>query len=104
MNQADKFGMLYRLLNAPIFPYPYPHCYIENVFNPECYEQLLKHFPSENLFSKLSVQTTSYSTERYNLPLIEDLLHKFTDESRNVWTELTNWMNSRDFILELFYM
>ena len=102
MNQADKFGMLYRLLNAPIVPYPYPHCYIENVFNPEWYEQLLKHFPSENLFSKLSVQTTDYRTERYNFRLIEDSLHEFTDESRSVWIELMNWMNSRDFMSELF--
>ena len=50
MNPADKLGMLYRLLNAPVSPYPYPHCYIENVFNPECYEQFLKHFPSEDFF------------------------------------------------------
>ena len=102
MKPADKLSMLYRLLNAPVFSYPYPHCYIENVFNAETYEHLLKYFPSEDFFLKYRVQTTTYSTQRYNLALNEEILNQFSDESSDVWFKLTDWMNSQEFLLGLF--
>ena len=102
MKSADKLGMLYQLLNAPVCPYPYPHCYIEDVFNPNCYERLLNHFPAEDFFSNKSIQTTLYPTERYNLPLTKETLNQLSDDSREVWSNLSSWMNSQEFLLGLF--
>ena len=53
-------------------------------------------------FSQQSVQTTTYPTERYNLGHTEETLNQLSDESRKVWGELSNWMNSQEFLLGLF--
>ena len=47
------------ILNAPIRPEPWPHLFVENIFPPDFYEELLSYFPYREQLAPLSRKTTN---------------------------------------------
>jgi hypothetical protein len=43
----------YRIANAQVLHYPFPHFYIENVFPDDWYQQLVAHFPEQRWYMRL---------------------------------------------------
>lgn len=74
MQKNELFGHLaYKIANAPLRPFPFPHIYVQNVFPWPFYAELLDNLPPEGDYS-----AASYKNRRFANPTILDafsLLH-----------------------------
>ena len=46
--------VLYRIFNAPVREYPYPHIYVEDVFPDDFYSELRANWPDSSAFKPLA--------------------------------------------------
>ena len=52
--------VLYRIFNAPVREYPYPHIYVENIFPDDFYAELRANWPDSAAFKPLAVVAGTY--------------------------------------------
>ena len=64
----------YRLLNAPVLPYPFPHVYVENVFPADFYAHLLTNLPPAGDYSE---STAGYHGRQFAEPSNADVFDRF---------------------------
>jgi hypothetical protein len=43
----------YRIANAQVLNYPYPHFYVPEIFPPDWYEELIAHLPEKHYYKRL---------------------------------------------------
>lgn len=89
----------YQLLNAPVYHFPFPHVYVENVFPQEYYPLLLENLPEASQYTSLlstGKVGKKYSKERFNF-VVPDQLESLKEPKKNFWTELALWMGSEAF-------
>lgn len=88
--------LTYQILNAPIRPWPYIHCYIENVFPESFYREILDHMPPADSYdydefgSKPHLQNTG-EIHRSCIRLTPQA-HGFPDDG--FWQEWMGWFMS----------
>lgn len=80
----------YKIVNAPIINYPYPHIIINNIFPENFYEELLNSIP-----------TISEFTPKPKYPgrktLTLDEIDRLTIEKKEFWQQMEKWFKSEDF-------
>ena len=47
--------LAYKIANANLLEYPYPHMFIENIFPIDIYEEMLINMPIQNNYSPIHV-------------------------------------------------
>lgn len=108
MFAAAKLHAMYRIGNATIRPFPFPHVCVEDVFPPEFYAEIRRHMVADQAYRRL-VDTgrvgRGYSPARLSL-FPEDLdAAPISDEDRTFWRRMFEVFNDREFAqlwLQLF--
>ena len=100
MFSAAKFHAMYRIGNATIRPYPFPHVCVEDLFPADFYAEIQRHMPPDRAYNRL-VDTgrvsKNYSPAR--LTLFPDDLDAapLSETDRNFWRRLFETFNDREF-------
>lgn len=95
MSSYAEHHLVYRIANASILRYPYPHFYIENIFPAQFYARIQEAFPSAKAMPRLNTLRDvgpEYPAERLCIPLGSELLEKLPDNARDFWTETAQWL------------
>ena len=92
--------VLYKIANAPINAFPFPHIFVRDVFPPEYYRALRDHLPPADQFKKLtSLNRVSddYPDSRLVLPLTSEHLSPLPEPYRAFWEQMASWILGGDF-------
>jgi hypothetical protein len=85
----------YRIANAPMLEFPYPHLYVREIFPPDFYARLRANLPSCRQFQTLTSLgrvTGDYPDTRTVLPLAPEHTTRLEPEQRAFWQQLAGWM------------
>jgi hypothetical protein len=104
MTSSVEEHVLYRILNAPICEYPYPHIYVENVFPEAFYTELRRNWPDAGAFVPLGdtgrVPRGAYP-ERFVIPITEEGVGTLAPERRPFWMEFGQWFTDQRFCMSM---
>lgn len=99
----------YRIANAQLLNYPFPHFYVREVFPPDWYQELIARLPPQECYVRLdetgSVTKGAYP-ERFVCTLSDAMRSEHSEEGESgPWSELARIMGQPQFahrILALF--
>jgi len=92
LSSRAELEVAYKVGNAPIQAYPYPHIYVRDVFPREYYAELLRRLPAPEFFKPLSeARGTHGYPERSILTLSPESLGTLPEPGRTFWSELSGW-------------
>lgn len=98
--------MLYRIGNAPINLYPFPHLYVRDVFPADFYAELLRHLPASEALSPLSqvrpIGSDVYDKTRSVLVLTPEHVGKLAEPYRGFWERIARMLMSGNLANLLF--
>jgi hypothetical protein len=95
--QSDaELQFVYKLANAPILAFPYPHIYVPDVFPADFYARLQQNLPDPKLMIPIEKArpVTGYKEERYVLELSDEHLATLPEEKRAFWADMAAWLLS----------
>lgn len=82
----------YRVANAPLQDWPYPHFYVRDVFPQDFYAELQRNLPDPSALTSLEkTGRTMGVRERYTMKLGEDRLPGVTEAQHQFWRRLAQW-------------
>jgi hypothetical protein len=90
----------YRIANAPIRGYPFPHIYVEDVFPDDYYRALREHLPERDAYQRLDETGTvakGMYEERYIVASSELEEREFERGAGAFWAELNSWILGAGF-------
>jgi hypothetical protein len=99
-SSAVDLHVQYRIANAPIREFPYPHLYVRDVFPEDFYARLRAHLPSEPQLRTLKSfgrVGETYSESRLVLPLEREHTARLEPGQRAFWDELMGWLLDASF-------
>jgi hypothetical protein len=80
----------YKILNAPIITYPFPHIMIDDIFPKKFYQELLENIP-----------TIAEFTPKPKYPgrktLTLDEIDRLNEKKKKFWEQMEMWFKSEDF-------
>ena len=92
--------VLYRIANAPLLAYPFPHFFVESVFPEDYYGALRVRLPEAAAYTRLdetgTVSKGSYQ-ERSVCSLLDLEEHEATRGAGSFWADLNSWLMSERF-------
>jgi hypothetical protein len=100
MSSSVSWHVLYKIANAPINPFPFPHLYVRDVFPPDFYRELRTHLPPPGALKSLRSLgrvTGDYPDTRQVLPLSVDAVQTLDEPYRSFWDGLASWLLSGQF-------
>ena len=104
MSSSVEQYVIYRILNAPLNEYPFPHLYIENIFPPDFYRLLRENWPVANSFVSLAdtgrVSSGDYK-ERCVIQFTPCEIEKLRNGEQAFWAEMATWFLSKHFMASL---
>ena len=94
MSSSAELHLCYRFGNATIRGYPFPHCYVEDAFPREYYEEMQRMLPDPGSMHPIrDVRPVAGGyPERFVLPFAEDLMAKLPEPKRSFWIDLRAWL------------
>ncbi|MDP1682152.1 MAG: hypothetical protein Q8L39_10325 [Burkholderiales bacterium] len=102
-SNAEQY-VIYRVLNAPLNEYPYPHLYIENIFPFDFYQLLRENWPVANNFVSLAntgrVSSGDYK-ERHVIRFTPSEIEKLQNGRQAFWKEMATWFLGKNFMVSL---
>jgi hypothetical protein len=99
MSSSAELHLSYRLGNAPIQPYPYPHCYLEEAFPPDYFARLRSLLPDPAALLPLEqARGVKGYDERFVLEFKEEQFARLTREQDAFWRELHGWLVGGRFL------
>jgi len=90
MSTAAELQMLYRIGNAPVNPFPFPHFYVRDVFPADFYADLLRHIPPREALapaSEVPAAGTASGEARRALILDQPSVAKLAEPLRSFWAQ-----------------
>lgn len=100
MSSSAEMQLAYRVGNAPIHNFPFPHIYVENVFPHDFYRRLREHLPPKEYFRTLKALqrvTGDYPETRLVLPLEPERIAELAEPFRSFWQETAEWLLGGQF-------
>ena len=92
--------VLYRIANAPLLAYPFPHFYVESVFPADFYAALRARLPEAAAYTRLD-ETGTVSKGAYPERSVCSLLdleeYEATRNAGSFWADLNSWLMSERF-------
>ena len=95
MFSSAEMQLIYRVANAPIQMFPYPHILVHDVFPEEFYRELRKHLPPGSAYKSLKAMGrvgSDYSDQRFVLPLTPDEVSMLSEPYRSFWDQTAQWL------------
>jgi hypothetical protein len=93
MSSRAELTLTYKVANAQISGFPFPHFFIQDVFPPDYYAQLLAMLPDSEAMLPIGVARNVPNTpDRFVLELKEEHLAALPADKRAFWEELRGWM------------
>ncbi len=107
MSLNVELAVTYRMANTPMRHFPYPHLYVEEVFEPAYYEEILAHLPSDEALRSITAtgRTGNLYDERHILKFITENLIDLPSDQAAFWAGFNSWMRSarfQGFLMSLF--
>jgi len=90
----------YRIANAPMLEFPYPHIYVRDIFPQDFYARLRANLPTGSqlrTLSSLGRVDKDYPDARIVVPLDPEHTARLEPEQRAFWQELAGWMLGQMF-------
>ena len=88
----------YRIANAPMLRYPFPHLYVESIFPEDFYRELRARLPSLESYTRID-ETGTVAKGRYQSRYVCSLTELEEKESAaergTFWMELNRWLAPR---------
>ena len=87
--------VIYKIANAPIQPFPFPHIVVRDVFPDDFYRELRANLPAPGLFKTLAALNRvagDYPDSRLVLPLAAEALEAVPGPARDFWRGVAGWM------------
>lgn len=101
MSSSDvDLHVQYRIANAPMLEFPYPHIYVRDVFPEDFYARLRANLPSEahlRTLSSLGRVPAGLYEERLVMPLVPEQTARLEPAQREFWDEFARWMRGQAF-------
>ncbi len=100
MFSSAEMQLLYKVANAPIESFPYPHILVHDVFPQDFYQQLRSHLPPSSAYKSLKALgrvSGNYAETRSVLPLTPDEVAALPEPYRTFWNETAHWMLGGSF-------
>lgn len=89
----------YKLANAPISLYPFPHFYLENVFPADFYKKLIENFPDLAMMVPIAqARSISGYEQRWVMPLEQKFMTQLPAKQCQFWSDVSQWLLSHSFI------
>ena len=95
MSSDVSLHVLYRIANAPIQPFPFPHIFVRDVFPQDFYRTIRTMLPPKEAFTTLKSLGrvgSGYPDTRFVLPLAPDKLGAAAEPFRSFWSEVASWL------------
>ena len=93
MSLAPEPHLVYKIGNATINPFPYPHIYVENVFPDDYYTKLQAMLPDPDAMRPIEeVRPVRGYKERFILQMKDEDLAVLPEEKRAFWSEMHGWL------------
>jgi hypothetical protein len=100
MDTGADLHVYYKVANAPVLPFPFPHMVVDDVFPRDFYRTLLTHLPAREAMTSpkaLGRVGKGYPDTRFVLPLDAQHLGNLPAAAQDFWTEVARWMLSEAF-------
>ena len=92
-SRAADLQPCYKVANAPLNLFPYPHFFVQDIFEPEYYAQIQKHMPEpRDMLPIGDVRPVRGYKERFILELGGKQLETLPSEKKAFWQDLNSWM------------
>ena len=98
MYSDAELQLAYRFANAPINVFPYPHCYIENIFPDAFYADLQRNLPDPEVMIPIEqARPVKGYKERFVLDVSGKHLDILPQEKQKFWRDFGEWLLSGRF-------
>ena len=89
--------LAYKIANANLLEYPYPHMFIENIFPVDIYEEMLINMPIQNNYSPIHEKRIVRGSDGRFVILFDELENlKIEKKKKQFWSEIhKSLINSR---------
>src|SRR6185503_14885726 len=90
-----EMQLMYKVANAPIADFPYPHILVHDVFPGDFYQELRRHLPPAAAFKSLKALgrvTGDYPESRGVLLLVPDQVNQLDEPYRAFWSRTAEWL------------
>jgi hypothetical protein len=95
MSSDAELQLIYKVANAPVNHWPFPHFYVRDIFPDDFYARMQQMLPDPgNLRSLPDVRPVpkgSYK-ERFVIPVAPEALEVLPEEQKAFWNELRSWL------------
>lgn len=93
MSSSAELHLCYKVGNASVSMFPYPHFYLENVFPQAFYDQLRSHLPNpEAMLPIAEVRKVRGYKERFVMEFGGEQMAALPEEKRKFWSDLEEWL------------
>jgi hypothetical protein len=95
MFSSAEHQLAYKVANAPVHVFPYPHIIVHDVFPRDYYSALRRHLPPNNAYKSLQSLgrvSDAYPNTRSVLPLTPNEIAALPHPCRDFWTETAAWL------------
>ena len=91
--RSPELDVIYKLANAPLRHYPFPHLYAREVFPAEYYAQMLRLLPPASALKSLQeARGAKGYPDRFVLALGGELPETLSAEQREFWRDFARWV------------
>lgn len=98
MSSSAELHLSYRVANAPIQAYPFPHFFVEDAFPSDFYETLQANLPDPEAMRPIAeVRPVKGYKERFVLGLDAEKLAVLPPDKREFWSGLHSWLVGGEF-------
>lgn len=95
MSSDVSLHVTYKVANAPIKPFPYPHIYLQDVFPPDFYRELRAHLPPAEAYQDLKALNrvgAGYPDTRLVMVVTPENVQALPEPSRSFWNATAQWL------------
>lgn len=95
MFSSAEMQLIYKVANAPIQMFPYPHILAHDVFPEDFYRALRQHLPPSSAYKSLKAMgraSSDYPDTRAVLPLTPDDVAALSEPYRSFWDQTARWL------------
>ena len=109
MFSSAEMQLIYKVANAPIQTFPYPHIIVHDVFPEDFYRDLRRCLPPASAYKSLKAMgrvSDVYSDARVVLPLTPDEVAALSEPYRSFWDQTARWLLGGPFgtiVLQKFH-
>ena len=90
-----ELHLTYKVANAPINRFPFPHCYVTEVFPADFYADMQRHLPDPMAMIPIELARGAKGyKERFVLELNPGRLSALPEARRDFWSDVAAWLLS----------